>query len=174
VKTIHGLTKREYDENGKRINHPLFNTWRAMIARCYDVNNISYHNYGGRGINTCPEWREPKLFSEWAFANGWEKGLHLDRIDNNGDYYPQNCRFITQSENNKNQRAIRKDNKTGYRGICYDSRVKTPWYASIQYNKKRIHIRSFSTAKEAAIARDNYIKEHNLNLPLNDIKGERS
>jgi hypothetical protein len=165
--TTHGLTKRVYNEKGKRINHPLFNVLRGMRERCVNPKHVAYDNYGGRGIYVCSEWlASGKAFVDWAFANGWEHGLQLDRRDNDGPYSPGNCHFITQAKNAKNHRLIRKDNDSGYCGVGFHKRDKT-WHARVSYNKKKIHIGTFSTAKEAAIARDKYIIEHGFNLPLN-------
>jgi len=61
--------------------------------------------YGGRGVAVCDEWLDPKAFCEWALATGYERGLTIDRIDNDGDYEPSNCRFITTEENNQNRRC---------------------------------------------------------------------
>jgi hypothetical protein len=77
-----------------------------MVSRCYDVDHISYHNYGGRGITVCSLWLDnPILFVQFALNNGWKGGLHLDRIDVNGNYEPSNCRFVTQKENSRNTRS---------------------------------------------------------------------
>lgn len=72
--------------------------------RCYREACRSYARYGGRGITVCEEWRSsPESFCEWALANGWEKGLQLDRVDNNGNYEPGNCRWVTSKVNNRNR-----------------------------------------------------------------------
>lgn len=93
---FHGLT-----------NHPIYNTWRGMIGRRDYPSDRWYHNYGGRGISVCPEWYDLKVFSAWAFSNGWADGLQIDREDNNGNYCPDNCRFITRTENMRNCRSNR-------------------------------------------------------------------
>lgn len=83
---------------------PWYTIWKGMKARCYNVNNISYKNYGGRGIRVCEEWHDSAVFGEWAMSHGYEKGLQLDRIDNDGDYCPENCRWVTSQVNNNNRR----------------------------------------------------------------------
>lgn len=79
--------------------------WCGMKARCLNPKSISYRNYGARGISICREWLSFKAFHEWAIANGYSDGLQLDRIDNDGDYCPSNCRWVTRTENARNTRA---------------------------------------------------------------------
>lgn len=91
---------------GERLNH----VWNSMVQRCCNENNRAYHNYGGRGIKICDEWRNDyTAFREWALANGYdENAAHgectLDRIDVDGDYEPDNCRWISMHEQNFNRR----------------------------------------------------------------------
>ena len=76
--------------------------------RCYNPNAQAYHNYGGRGITVCDEWTVKgsgtDLFILWALANGWQEGLQIDRINNDGNYCPENCRWVTHKENSNNCR----------------------------------------------------------------------
>ena len=84
-------------------NSSLFNTWQTMIGRCENPNREKYKDYGGRGIKVCSEWHQASNFVLWALSNGYKKGLQIDRIDNNGDYCPENCRFTTPSSEVKTQ-----------------------------------------------------------------------
>ena len=84
----------------------LYGVWNAIKQRCNNPNNRSYHNYGGRGIKICDEWANNyKTFYDWAMCAGYEKGKEIDRIDCDGNYEPDNCRFVdieTQANNKRN------------------------------------------------------------------------
>ena len=85
-----------------KANHPLYSVRHDMKQRCYNPNAQKYKRYGERGIKICDEWLSSfKAFENWCLDNGWQKGLTIDRIDNDGDYCPDNCQFITRSENSK-------------------------------------------------------------------------
>lgn len=98
--TVHGMAKSQE-------RHPLYIVWASMKSRCYNPNEPSYKNYGGRGIKMCDEWMDFVPFMKWALNNGYREGLEIDRIDNNGNYEPGNCRFVTRSENQLNKRNNR-------------------------------------------------------------------
>ena len=83
----------------------LYQIWCGMKNRCYSLNNPSYKYYGARGITICDDWRNDfSTFKEWAETNGYEENLTIDRIDNNGNYEPSNCRWITMGEQVTHQR----------------------------------------------------------------------
>lgn len=90
--------------------HPLFFVWRAMKNRCYLPSDKMYYCYGERGITVCSEWRDSFVrFYDWAMSNGWKSGLSIDRINNDGNYEPSNCRFATgfiQQNNTSRNRYI--------------------------------------------------------------------
>lgn len=97
--TTHGLSQ-----------HPLYEVYGAILKRCYVPQTEGYENYGGRGITVCEEWQEDFMnFYNWCVENGYQSGLSIDRIENDGNYGPNNCRFVTrkiQSRNNRRNKMI--------------------------------------------------------------------
>ena len=85
---------------------PLYAVWAAMINRCESENDRAYKNYGGRGIKICDEWRADFVaFRNWATGSGYKQSLTMDREDNNGDYTPENCRWVSAQEQAWNKRT---------------------------------------------------------------------
>lgn len=100
--------------NKGKIRYVYYN----MVRRCLDSTRREYPHYGGRGIQVCDEWKNDCcVFYKWARDNGYKEGLQLDRTDNNGNYCPENCRWVTPKENCNNRRNTRK--------ITYKGKVKT-------------------------------------------------
>ncbi len=88
-------------------NHKLYKTWYDMKNRCMNSKLRAYKNYGGRGIKVCEEWRcNFRSFYFWAVNFGYRPELTLDRIDVNGDYSPENCKWSTYLEQNQNKRNV--------------------------------------------------------------------
>lgn len=82
----------------------LYQAWVRMKNRCYDPNNASYAHYRQRGIEVCEEWNNSfEPFALWAVSNGWDSKLSLDRIDNNGNYEPTNCRWSDMKAQGRNR-----------------------------------------------------------------------
>lgn len=105
--TIHGGTKTR-----------LHSVWAGMMARCYTKSSISYHNYGARGIAVCDEWHDFAVFRDWAISAGYDPDAPrgkctIDRIDNDGNYCPENCRWVDMKTQRHNQRASTKKEPSG-------------------------------------------------------------
>lgn len=114
----HGLT------DGESFRHPVYSAWSNMKQRCLNPNHPKYHRYGGRGISICDQWMNSKNFSKWAFENDWQKGLTLDRKNNDGNYEPSNCHWVLLSLNSRKKhttklslvkaKEIRQHHSSGY------------------------------------------------------------
>ena len=85
----------------------LYRIWSTMISRCFIDTQTSFKFYGGRGITVSDEWKNYETFREWSLENGYSDSLSLDRIDSNGDYCPENCRWVTKKEQANNTRGNR-------------------------------------------------------------------
>lgn len=78
--------------------------WETIKSRCYNVNNKGYSRYGGRGIKMCDLWlNDRNSFIEWVLNSGYEVGLMIERINNDGNYEPSNCKFANSKEQNNNR-----------------------------------------------------------------------
>ena len=102
-------------ENAKRLyssvrqnDTRLYAVWNTIKQRCFNKNNRSYKNYGGRGIKMCDEWANNyESFYLWAINAGYKKGLQIDRINNDGDYCEANCRFVARDIQANNKRNVK-------------------------------------------------------------------
>lgn len=134
-KIIHGDRKKDSPY------YKLYERWLGMRERCYSKKSVHYQNYGARGIKMCDEWKNNYLlFKEWALNNGFDTTLSIDRIDVNGDYCPENCRWATneQQQNNKrNNKYLTYNNEThtqsewskitGLSRYAISGRLKSGW-----------------------------------------------
>lgn len=102
----HGLTKK-----GQKF-HPLYRMWCNIKKRCYNSEPREFKYYQGQGIKMFDQWiNDPLSFYNWAMESGWKQGLSIDRIDSNKDYVPDNCHFITRSENSRKASVKRWENR---------------------------------------------------------------
>ena len=105
----------------------IIHVWKSMQDRCYNPKCVSYKNYGARGISVCDEWRNDRAaFCRWALDNGYEEGLSIDRIDNDGNYSPENCRWVTRAVQNTNRRKAVCSGARKVSVICVETGEKYP------------------------------------------------
>jgi len=130
---------------------PLYQCWVDIKHRCSNSKYRDYHCYGGRGISVCKEWMTFIPFKDWALSNGYKRGLEIDRIDNDGNYESNNCRWVTRRQNSMNRRH----KKTW--GIYHNGRYL--WAVLLTRNRNSVYVGTYKTIEDAIIARDNFIKE---------------
>ena len=144
--------------HGKK-NTRLYNVWQGMKQRCYNPNSIKYKNYGARGITVCDEWKNNFInFYNWAIQNGYDetktrKEQSLDRINNNKNYEPSNCRWVSQKVNcrNRNNNVI----------IEYNGETKTvaEWSSIFQIKQSTLlaRLKKYKNLKDV-FSKDNLLK----------------
>lgn len=127
-----------------------YGTWEGMLQRCNNTNSENYYNYGGRGILICNAWLDFENF----FSDMGERpdGMSLDRIDVNGNYCKENCRWTTPSVQGFNQR-ISSNNTSGRTGVSWNKQ-KQKWDAYIMKNRKKINLGKYDTREDAILARE--------------------
>lgn len=116
----------------------LYNTWCRIKSKCYNKNNDHYKYYGKRGIKLCDEWlSDPVAFYNWSMENGYQDNLTIDRIDVNGNYEPNNCRWVDQKTQVRNRRNSRY--------ITYKGETKTimEWCEILNLKYRTVHKRIY-------------------------------
>lgn len=133
--TALGKSKHGHTAGGRW--HPNYSRWKAMKKRCENPRHPSYDNYGGRGIQVCERWQRYSNFLEDMGLPPFE-GAELDRIDNDGNYEPGNCRWATITENARNKR--------GSRHVTWNGRTQTvfAWAEELNIRPRTLWMRLFS------------------------------
>lgn len=145
AQTIHGLANK----------HPLYLTWKNMKKRCNYPSASEYKNYGGRGICVYGEWSNSfQSFYDWAINNGWSRELTIDRIDTNGNYCPENCRWSTVETQMNN---MTKNHYIEYNGDTYTLSTLAK-HLNIPYNIVRYRLSNCKWSVEQLI---NYYNDRN-------------
>jgi|SRR5699024_7669222 len=140
-------------------HHRTHVIFTQMKVRCYNPSNISYPWYGGKGVEICEQWKDDfPAFHEWAVNNGYQDGLEIDRIDSNGNYSPDNCRWVDRVVQGQNQK-IRSDNTSGVRGVKWNS-SRSKWEVGISVNKKRLYLGLYEDFDEAVKVRREAEEKH--------------
>ncbi len=146
----------------------IYHVWERIKRRCNNKNNKDFVDYGGRGIIVCEEWKNNFMsFYNWAIVHGYKRGLYIDRINVDGNYCPENCRWVDSFLNAQNRRPINKTNKSGYCGIFKTKYGR--WMSSITNKKERYYLGTFDTGELAARIRNDMIIKNGWNHPLNII-----
>lgn len=138
-----GDMARKHGESNTR----LFKIWCGIKKRCFDKNSSRYSYYGGRGINMCSDWKNDFLtFKEWANSHGYTDELTIDRVDVNGNYCPENCRWATKEQQANNTRT---NHYLEYKGV---KRSMSEWckILGLNYYKIRTRINSCHWTVEEA------------------------
>lgn len=146
-----------HDRLYKGRNKRLYSVLLRMKDRCYDPVSPYYHNYGGRGIKVCEEWLGDNgidNFEKWALSHGYTEGLTIERINNNADYSPDNCKWATmkeQSNNKRNNVRIEIDGK---------SQTLTQWCEQydVPYSRVRVRVQKMGWSLEEALTTPKYRK----------------
>lgn len=111
----------------------IYGIWQNIKTRCTNSNSTFYNRYGGRGITICNEWKDNfKAFYDWAIANGYQDNLTIDRIDNNGNYEPNNCRWVTMKIQSNN---TRRNHLIEYKGCIH---TLTQWAEILNISRKTL------------------------------------
>lgn len=166
-KKLAGDRARKHGYSGTHI----YNVWKGMKSRCRDKSYHAYHRYSGRKIKVCKEWDNDFIAFYNDMAPTYFEGAELDRVDNDADYKPSNCRWVTHKENSNNRGKYK--NNSGYTGVFFSKKNQT-YQVNLSHNRKVIYIGSYKTLEKAVNARKEFIIEfnnkHNTNYKYEDYQ----
>lgn len=131
-----GCLKNEFAKIHGMSDTRIFRIWEHMKSRCYNKSNQKYSCYGERGIKVCDEWlNDFQAFYDWSMKNGYADNLSIDRIDVNGNYEPNNCRWADAKQ--------QANNRTNSRYITYNGKTQTmsQWAEELGINRKTLECR---------------------------------
>lgn len=149
-------------KNWKPHEKRLYSIYYGMKQRCGNPHNISYKNYGARGISVCVEWSDFKTFYEWALSNGYSDGLTIERKDINKGYSPENCCWIPLSDQLKNTRQNYVNKTLTVNGI---TKTYQEWADSIGITPRRLYRRlQRGMSPEVATSQPNNQRGHQITI----------
>jgi hypothetical protein len=148
----------------------IYKIWKGMRNRCNNPNYHSYHRYGGRGIRVCDRWEEFENFYK-DMSKEYFDTAEIDRVNNNKDYSPDNCRWVSHKENSNNRSKY--NSNSDYTGVFKTKKYGT-YQVNLSHNRKVIYIGSYKTLKEAVNARKEFIidfnKKNNTNYKYEEFQ----
>ena len=165
------LASERFKKHGYSGTH-LHNVWKGIKSRCRDKSYHAYDRYGGRNIKVCDEWDKDFMKFYNDMAPSYFEGAELDRINNDDDYKPSNCRWVTHKENSNNRAKY--NNNSGYTGVHFGKKNQT-YQVNLSHNRKIIYIGSYKTLEEAVNTRKQFIidfnKKHNTKYKYEKYQG---
>lgn len=145
----------------------LHRIWSLMWQRCNNPKRDNWKYYGQRGITVCDTWKDFLEFFRWSLGNGYQDTLTIDRINNDSAYSPDNCRWVTMTQQGYNKRGY---SSSGFKGV-YPTKSKK-WAAKIRQGNKLLHLGTFDTPEEAAEIYNEAAKRHQGEFAwLNPLEG---
>lgn len=145
----------------------LLSVYSAMKGRCYNPSDGKYYRYGARGIKMCDEWKNnPSAFFNWALSNGYSEGLSIDRIDNDGNYCTENCRWVDA--------LTQANNKSSNHYYTYEGVTKTisQWAKELGQNyatiKRRIYDGSFERLYDIKNANCKFVTHNGITKSIKE------
>lgn len=148
-----GKHKVTHGDSGTR----LYEIWCCMRSRCTRKGDSSFEDYGARGISVCSEWANDFVpFKTWSLANGYADHLEIDRIDNNGNYEPSNCRWSTRKQQMANTRKRRDGITSKFKGVSKHGRK---WVAQMHHEGRNRYLGTFARPLAAALRYDDAVYE---------------